>query len=1310
MTVWRYSHGSVTHLLALVLIALPLSGDSPKPAPLDPAMPMRHYVHQTWTEDSALPETSILCLAQTLDGYLWIGSEEGLMRFDGHTFTKFRTVDTPGLAGNYIEDLLGLRDGSLLIATTEGGLSLLRDGRLTAYGTAEGLLSENVSALLESSDGTIWIGTAGGLHAWDGTSFRAFTEEDGLPSSNITALAEDAAGDLWVATSANISRFDGARFTTYDPAEGAPVEALLIEGGALWIGTKGGGLVRLEDGRFTTFTTDDGLSNDHILSLAQGAGAIWIGTNGGGINRYAAGTFSSFGSDQGLTGENVWTVLVDRDGSVWSGGLGGLNQFKSASVLTYDTRDGLSHDVVLPIMQTSSGDVWVGTAGGGVNRYRNGSFESFTTRDGLASNIVLSLLEETDGSILIATGGGIDRFDRGRLSTYEHSDQMLQAIPQSLHRDRHGALWIGTTDRGIIRLQEGRADHFTTSDGVAGNGIMDIHEDRHGVLWFASDDGGLTKYVEGRFNPITKREGLPTNILLSITEGSDGSLWIGSVGGGLIRLLDDRITAYGPKEGLFDQTVYRVLEDDFGQLWLSSTQGISSVPLAALNDLDAGRIRLIRPQVFDRNDGMKSRECNGGVDPAGWKMQDGTLWFPTMAGIAVLDPATIAKRSIPPSPVVIERVLIDGTPVENQGTGAIERLSGEYNIEIIYTSPTLYDPDNLEFRYQLEGFDPSWVEAGNRRAAYYTHLPPGNYRFQVMVINPDGQATIAGDPIELHIRPRLIQRPLFYIVLLMAVAAAAFLIYRQRIRTYTKRQSELLALIDERARAEEALRQSERHFRSLIENASDMILALDREGRIRYASPSVERVLGHEPEQLQDREFSEYLHPEDVAETMVALREKTSSSSALSTSFRLRHRDGSWRSLEAVARKLFEPGIPESLVVNLRDVTDRNLLQNQLEQANRLTSLGKLAATIAHEFNNVLMGVQPFVELIHQKRQDDPLLRDSSRQISAAIKRGKQITGEVLRYANPRKPTLERVIVADWLRDLEPELRALAGAGVEIVISVEDDNLSIIGDVVQLSQVLINLVLNARQAIVPETGTIEIEARAPGPGERFPFGVMSSTEEVIHLSVRDSGSGMSEEVRRHVFDPLFTTKKTYGTGLGLTVAHQVIHGHGGQIFVESTPGEGTTFHLFLPEAPASDHETPAVPAPESAVPDEQPATLRGKRVLLVEDNDSVRVGIESLLKTEGLEVSSVFSGKETVAAIERNHPDVVILDLGLPDVDGVTVYEEIEARWPHLPVIFSTGHGDQIELKAHLSRPNVGFLLKPYHGEALFDEIRRRIS
>ena len=387
-----------------------------------------------------------------------------------------------------------------------------------------------------------------------------------------------------------------------------------------------------------------------------------------------------------------------------------------------------------------------------------------------------------------------------------------------------------------------------------------------------------------------------------------------------------------------------------------------------------------------------------------------------------------------------------------------------------------------------------------------------------------------------------------------------------------------------------------------------------------------------------------------------------------------------------------------------RDAAQRALVESearyrdQLDQANRLTSLGRLAATIAHEFNNVLMGISPFVELL--RRSDIAYERRLSAldHMASSIQRGRRITEEILRFTSPPEPVFEPVPLWQWSQAIAQELRSMLGLQYQVNVEVEDRTVSAYADIGQLHQIISNLVINARDAM-PNGGGITLRMRRESPGTRFDFGVVPQVENFVHFEIADEGTGMTAETKRHIFEPLFTTKR-HGTGLGLAITHQVVRRHGGMIFVESEPGAGTRFHIFLPAAnsnvPKRSRETP----PAAVAPD--PC-----RVLLVEDDPNVATGIALLLQEEGFIVDVVNLGAEALGAVERTSPDVVVLDIGLPDIDGRKVYELIAAEHPDLPVIFSTGHGDERKIEPYLSRGNVSMLLKPYEISILLAAIRR---
>ncbi len=411
--------------------------------------------------------------------------------------------------------------------------------------------------------------------------------------------------------------------------------------------------------------------------------------------------------------------------------------------------------------------------------------------------------------------------------------------------------------------------------------------------------------------------------------------------------------------------------------------------------------------------------------------------------------------------------------------------------------------------------------------------------------------------------------------------------------------------------------------------------------------------------------------------------------------FRFRHHNGSWRSFEVVARNLTADGMT-AIVIVARDITERRLLEAQLAQANRLSSLGRLAATVAHEFNNVLMGIQPFIELMQRPNATPAMISKGTEHISNSIQRGKRIAGEILRFTQVARPVTSTVDVGEWWAKFLPEAENVAGNVVRIVSKIPHRGTCILADKQQLSQVMANLVANARDAM-PSGGTLTVETCEPSADSVFAFGFVANPERFVEISVSDTGHGMTPDVLEHVFEPLFTTKNSGGTGLGLAVAHQVLTQHGGFIFAESEVGRGTTFHLFFTRGIAPCDEKCEIPV--------QSPNLAGRTLLMIEDEPFIVEGISALLRGEGMKVMAVGRGLEAAAAIERCHPDVILLDFGLPDVDGSEVYKVVRELRPLVPVIFATGHGNREALHDAMADPRTRFLQKPFDMETLLKMI-----
>jgi PAS domain S-box-containing protein len=522
--------------------------------------------------------------------------------------------------------------------------------------------------------------------------------------------------------------------------------------------------------------------------------------------------------------------------------------------------------------------------------------------------------------------------------------------------------------------------------------------------------------------------------------------------------------------------------------------------------------------------------------------------------------------------------------------------------------------------------------------------------------------------------------------------------YRSTLRTDDVTTPIVRILARDVTEGEESLagvRHSEKHFRSIIENSPDLIGIIECDGTLRYHNPSMDRALGLTP-RPEETSFLDFVHRDDRSAATTFLLSQIAEAGANGViELLLKHSNGTYRSFEVAARNLTSAGVVTAVLVNARDTTDRHRLESQLAQANRLSSLGRLAATVAHEFNNVLMGIQPFAELMQRPDASRSLITKGAVQISNSIQRGKRIALEILRFTQPARPVTSQLDLHEWWKTFGPEAATVAGNVVHLVSNIEN-GMWVVADKQQLSQVMANLVSNARDAM-PGGGTITLNATRPEAHALFPFGIVMNPERFIHISVCDTGQGMVPEVLHHIFEPLFTTKKSGGTGLGLAVTHQVISQHSGYVFAESEVGVGSTFHMFLPIGTGAS----SVVAPVRT----QSASLEGLTLLMIEDEPSIVEGVSALLDAEGIKVASVGTGQAAEAAVTQFRPDVVLLDFGLPDIDGSEVYKLLRKLHAGLPVIFATGHGDRRAIHEYLGDSRTRFLQKPFEIATLLEMI-----
>jgi diguanylate cyclase (GGDEF)-like protein len=775
----------------------------PAPGPaLDPSKAITQYVHQVWETDDGLPSNSVRTMVQTRDGYLWLGTQEGLARFDGVKFTVFDKRNTPAIRVSYVEILLEDRSGALWIGTNGGGLNRFAGGRFERFTSAEGLGNDVVTALYEDRHGALWVGTeGGGLSRRRNARWKTWRQKDGLPADRINAIAEDAAGNLWIATDGGLARLEGEKLlplpTKDRLGEAAPTALYRDRQGVLWVGTEAG-LRSLSGGSWTRHRSPEGLSRGAVTSILEdGDGSLWVGADGGGLHRLRQGVWSSYTTREGLSHDLVWCLLEDREGSLWIGSdSGGLNRLKDGSVTPYTRREGLSGDVIWTIYEDRQGFLWLGTYGQGLNRLRDGKVLVYTRRDGLADDIVWSVLEDRRGRIWAGTEKGLSRLENGRWRSYSKRDGLPHEPVTALTEDRSGRLWVGTAGGGLARLEGDRFQVFTTRDGLSSDFIRALHEDRQGFLWIGTYGGGVNRFRDGRFEAITTKQGLTTNIVFSFHEDPEGAMWIGTYGGGLNRWKDGRLHVFGTQHGLFDDAAFQILEDGRGRLWMSCNRGVFSVARSELEALARGEARSVSSISLGKEDGMPSQECNAG-HPAGWRTRDGDLWFATVKGAAAIHPDRLRRNNRIP-PVRVERVVVDDRVLDPNAPARLPPGKGRF--EFHFTALSFLTPGRVRFRYRLEGFDSDWIEAQNRRVAYFTNIPPGDYRFRVIAANEDGVWNRQGASFAFHLAPTFYQAKWFLPACILLLILAGAWGFRRRVRGLEAREEELTRLVRERTR------------------------------------------------------------------------------------------------------------------------------------------------------------------------------------------------------------------------------------------------------------------------------------------------------------------------------------------------------------------------------------------------------------------------------------------------------------------------------------------------------------------------------
>lgn len=817
------------------------------------------YLVKVWSSDDGLLSSSVTAVAQTPDGYLWVGTYNGLSRFDGNRFVTFGPDVTPELQRARIRRLYLDAGGLLWINTYDGSLTTYRNGEFSLEWLGNGSADATVTLVAAQSNGPVFMLHSGelirrrpgsrGTNGWDvlrppgassgqlvieagagifwgrsrdhklwrleGNEFQPVTADSGLEGRTITTLTTDPAGNVWVGTEREVARWTGTRFERMTPTNGEPVLNVIhlqpTASNEFWVVANG--QVRKATGRCWDFEVAicRGVFDsfrDRLGIRADGAGGVWIYDYGKGLFHVRAdGRAKQMTAEDGFPGDRVDCLFEDREGNVWAGvDRGGLVRLREKRFTVISPGDSPVAKAAVTVAEDAQGAIWVGTFGGGLHRWLNEEWKSYPVAGGSMRDYVFSVFPASGGRLWASAG---------EEDLYLCQDGVFQEVDPFVHGVKtllaagDGRLWLGTKN-GLAMLANGQLRRYFPEDGVQRVDIRALAETANGTIWAGAGDGALYRLETNRVDSFRPADQLAAQPIWSVLVDDAGTVWAGTFRGGLLRWRDGKFTRYMTQHGLPDDVISQILDDGLGWLWLGSQSGIFRIEKRELEEFADGRARTVDCTAYGRYDGLPSLECSGSYQPAAWRTRDGRLLFATLKGVVSVNPAELTINRLPP-PVAIEEVLLDGRaqlparPViasrlrTHSQPPAIQVPPGKRQVELRYTALSFVSPDRVRFRHKLEGLDEDWVEAGTVRAAQYSFLRPGHYTFRVMACNNDGIWNEEGVTLAMRVLPHFYQTWWFLGLMGFGVIGTVAAVVRQTVVRKMRRELEQL----ERQRAVE---------------------------------------------------------------------------------------------------------------------------------------------------------------------------------------------------------------------------------------------------------------------------------------------------------------------------------------------------------------------------------------------------------------------------------------------------------------------------------------------------------------------------
>ena len=736
------------------------------------------YRFDSWTTENGLPQSSVNSIRQTRDGFLWLTTFGGLVRYNGWRFQVFNSNNTKGLTTSRFLNLFEASNGDLWITIEGSGITRYRGSVFTTY-AAGALPDSQIGKVSENALGEVLVECGGRIFVFRNEKFTEFEPPDGEPANRV--LQRMANGAVWYAVDAKIQKFENGHLIQSYELKSPVLRSFEDSQGRVWVAQTGENrLAMLKDDRLTIYTAKDGYAEFRFGTASEDRqGTVWFGTSDG-LVRFQNNSFTHYRTADGLVNDGVTHIFQDREGTIWVGTIGGLSRLTERAVTAYSTADGLAADNIYSIYQDSAGRIWLGSWFG-LTVYQNGRFENVGEQFGVADENLTALLEDRAGAFWIGTWSGeVKRVKNNQITAVLPA---AGAAVRVIYEDKEGNVLVGTNG-GLIKFKdEAGGSEIAFDNELSGKQILAIKEDSAGTLWIGTN-AGLFRYKNGEITAFTEADGAGKGAIRAIYEDEENALWLGTYDTGLYRFKDGRFTHFTTNEGLFDNAAFQIVDDAAGNFWISCNLGIYRVKKSELNAFADGQISKIVSIPYNKSDGMLNSECNGGSSPAGIRAADGRIWFPTQKGAAVINPDAVPFNSQPP-PVVVESITVDTKQLDLQDPVRVE--PGQTNLEIHYSGLSFINPELVKFKYKLEDLDANWIDAGGRRTAFYSHLPPGKYLFRVIAANRDGVWNESGSSVEITVIAPFWRTWWFYGLVALIGVVALLTVFRLRLNELQRR-------------------------------------------------------------------------------------------------------------------------------------------------------------------------------------------------------------------------------------------------------------------------------------------------------------------------------------------------------------------------------------------------------------------------------------------------------------------------------------------------------------------------------------------